>query len=70
MGQLGAVFPQHFMSKFHSDGTCNFVTRVKTFIPLGVRQTPLLGVEYRKVLLVNRSKRVLVLSLLEDDSLD
>ncbi len=58
------------MSKFHSDGMCNVITSVKTFLPLGVRQTPLLGVEYSKVLLVIRSKKVLVLSLLEDDSLD
>ena len=70
MCELGGVFPQHFMSKFHPDGTCNVITCVKTFIPLGVGQTPLLGVEYRKVLLMYRSKRVLVLSLLEDDSLD
>ena len=70
MSQLGAVFTQHFVSKFHSDGTGNVILRIKTFIPLGVQQTPLLGVKHRKVLFVYRSKRVLIFSLLEDDSLD
>ena len=57
------------MPEFHSDGTGNIVSRIETLVPLCFGQSPLLGIQYGKVLLVHRGKRVLVLSLLEDHPL-
>ncbi len=44
--QLGAVLPEHFMPKFHSDGMGNVVLHVETLVPLRVTQATLLGIQH------------------------
>ncbi len=44
--RLGAVFPEHFMPKFHFNGTGNVVSRVETLVPLRVTQATLLGIQH------------------------
>ncbi len=44
--QLGAVFPEHFMPKFHSNRTGNVMSRVEMLVPLRVTQATLLGIQH------------------------
>ena len=48
----------------------NVVLHIEMLVPLCIGQSPLLGIQYGKVLLVHCGERVLVLSLLEDHPLN
>jgi hypothetical protein len=56
--RLGAVFPMHFMPKFHSDRTGNVMLHVETLVPLRITQATLLGIQHGKALLVHRGERI------------